>query len=58
MIGVGINIFFRVTTFAIKVHIHELLAHKVEGFITWESSKLGTIRVYRCSSHHQSQCIL
>jgi hypothetical protein len=35
-IGVGIHIFFRVTTFAIKVHTHELLAHKVEGFITWE----------------------
>ncbi len=36
-IGVGINIFFKVTTFAIKFHMHELLAHKVEGFITWES---------------------
>ncbi len=37
MISVGTNIFFKVTTFAIKVHTHELLAHKVKGFITWES---------------------
>ncbi len=36
-IGVGIKIFFKVTTFAINVHTDELLAHKVEGFITWES---------------------
>lgn len=37
MIGVGINIFFKVTTFNVKFHTHELLTHKVEGFITWES---------------------
>jgi hypothetical protein len=36
-IGVGIKIFFKVTIFSINVHTDELLAHKVEGFIAWES---------------------
>jgi hypothetical protein len=36
-IGVGIKIFFKVTIFSINVHTYELLAHKVEGFIAWES---------------------